>query len=358
MRLIATTGSILLTLMLPPGLGSAFPTLKIHLGDPLEAGREALLFGEVAAVCEDADGHFYVVDRLEHAVHKFSSRAEHLLSFGRQGQGPGDFQRPNRISLTSSGDLAVADEMFTISFVKTDGTFLKRIRLNHALTPGYIGDLRFYAWRWSPEGQQQILLDADSNILAAFHTVPRDRFSISIPDQSGREVMFNYGRAAYTPTLIYAQQGELAAVAVSDRYHIQLLDREGNPVRTLKRNLEPESLSREERKFFEDEFKRLGRMRGWPQRAVRDIGRRLPKTKSYFDRILLSPSHVYVCRISQDITDEEVPQELDVFHIDGTFVGTASLPAKPLFISARRMYFLRSDTEGNFYLVVREYRLT
>jgi hypothetical protein len=358
MRPLEATGLILLTLMFLPGHVSASTELQIQLGDPSEIGREGLLFGSVAAVCEDSEGHFYVVDQLEHKVYKFSSQTELLLSFGRQGQGPGDFQRPNRISLTSSGDLAVADEMFTVSFIKTDGTFLKRIMLNNALVPGYIGDHRFYAWRWSPEGQQQILLDADGNILTTFHTAPRDRFSISIPDRSGRKVMFNYGRSAFAPTLLYAQQGEFTALAMSDRYHIQLLDREGNPVRTLRRNLQPESLSRDERKFFEEEFQELGRMRGWPQRVVREIGRRLPKTKSYFDRILLSPTHVFVCRISPDITHPDVPQVVDIFHIDGTFIGTASLPEKPLFISARRMYFVRSDTEGNFYLVVREYRLT
>ncbi len=358
MRPIGTTGLILLTLMFSPAHPPTYTSIQIHLGDPLEVGREGLLFGDVAAVCEDAAGHFYVVDRMEHAVHKFSSRAEHLLTFGRQGQGPGDFQRPNRISLTSSGDLAVADEMFIVSFVKTDGTFLKRVSLDHALVPGYIGDHRFYAWRWIPEGQQQILVDADGNLLSEFHTAPRDRFSITVPDRSGREVMFNYGRAAYAPALLYAQQGEFAALAMSDRYNIQLLDREGNSVRILERNLEPDTLSRDERTFFENEFKRLGRMRGWPQGVVRDIIRRIPRTKSYFDRLLLSPSHVYVCRISPDITDEDIPQVVDVFNIDGAFTGTASLPEKPIFISTRRMYFLRSDADGGFYLVVREYRLT
>jgi len=348
---------ILILGILVPGSGMQAQDIELRLGEPLEIGQEDLLFGSVAAVCEDEAGNFYVVDQREHKVYTFSSDGKLLASFGQQGQGPGDFQRPNRISLTSQGHLAVADEMYTISFLKRDGAFLKRVKLDTGLAPGYMGEDRFYAWRWGPEGQQQIMLDAESHILKTFHSVSRDSFSVSAPDQSGREVMFNYARPAFSPGLMYAQSGGFTALAISDAYRIRLLDQEGEAHTVIERRVEPQVLSRKERRHFEEEFQEFGKMRGWPESVVRDIISKLPRTKVFFDRILLSSTHVFVCRIPSDITAGDAAFPVDVFNLGGKYLGTGSLPKKPLFISPGRMYFERSDNDGNVWLAVRAYSL-
>jgi len=189
-------GLLSAVVMISPEQGFGAQELRIRLEDPTEIGRKDPIFGSIAAVCEDEAGNFYVVDQLDHKVFKFSSTGEPLLSFGQPGQGPGDFQRPNRISITAEGNLAVADEMLRISFLKPDGTFVERITLAQGLAPGYIGEDRFYAWRWSPEGREQILLNSEGRILRTFYSLERELFSISVPDLSGRAVMFNFGRPA------------------------------------------------------------------------------------------------------------------------------------------------------------------
>jgi len=358
MRSRICIGAILVLWFLNPGLRIQAQDLEIRLEESLEIGREDLLFGSVTAVCEDESGNFYVVDQREHKVYRFSRDGKLLGSFGQRGQGPGDFQRPNRISLTPEGHLAVADEMYMISFLHKDGAFLKRVKLETGLAPGYMGEDRFYAWRWSPDGQQQIMLDGESNILKTFHSVSRERFSVSAPDQSGREVMFNYARPAYSPGLMYAQNAGLTALAVSDAYRIQLLNGKGDVSAVIEREVEPQELSRNERRFFEAEFTEFGKMRGWPERVVHDIIKKLPRTKVYFDRILLSPAQIFVCRIRDDITKEGGKFPVDVFNTAGEFLGTGSLPGRPLFVSRTRIYFERSDADGNVWLVVRDYSFT
>ena len=329
--------------------------LTVRLDEVTEIGREDLLFGSVADVCEDKDGNFYVVDQLEHKVYKFSSDGKPLLSFGREGQGPGDFQRPSRICLTTEGRLAVADETRRVSFLSTDGTFVDRVTLAEALAPGYAGPNLFYAWRWVPEGQEQILLDGEGRVLQSLESVGRGQFSVSFPDETGRRVMFNFGRAAFSPGLQFAHNRGVTAVARSDTYRIRLLDVEGKETAVLEHPEVPPPLTRKERRFFEDEFRRLGRMRGWPESVVRDIIKKIPRTKAFFDGILLAPPRVLVCRIGPDITLDKAPCQVDVFSVQGAFLGTATLPAKPLFVSNRRMYFVSSDQEGNVWLSVREH---
>jgi hypothetical protein len=87
-------------------------TIKLRLSNPMEIGKENLMFASVVSVCEDERGNFFVLDKLEHKVYKFNSGGEQLLSFGNEGQGPGDFQRPNHIPLTVNGDVVVADDLY------------------------------------------------------------------------------------------------------------------------------------------------------------------------------------------------------------------------------------------------------
>ena len=98
-------------------------------------------------------------------------------------------------------------------------------------------------------------------------------------------------------------------------------------------------------------------MRGWPNSAVRDILKKIPKEKVFFDRILLSSTHIFVFRIPDDVADESSPIPVDVFKLNGRFQGTTQMPAKPLFISEKHMYFVNSDEEGNIYLSIHNYKL-
>jgi hypothetical protein len=351
----AVIGACLVGLFIAPGLIRPAQKIQLQLGHACEVGRQDLLFGSLADICEDSEGNFYIVDQLEHKVFKFSPAGKMLKAFGQEGQGPGDFQRPNRIALTGDGNLAIANEMYHVSFLTSEGAFLERIQLDRALAPGFIGADRYYAWRWSPDGREQILLDTKSNILQTFHSVSRDTFSISIPDQTGREVMFNYGRPAYAPGLMYSHNQGHTAVARSDSYRIQILDKSGRETATLERQIKPSKLNKDEKRFFEREFQELGRMRGWPERAVSDIIKRLPDIKTYFDRILLSPTHAFVCRIGSDITQENQAVEIDVFTLKGDFMGTTTLSQKPLHISQSRIYFVKSDEDGNVWLMLQDY---
>jgi hypothetical protein len=100
------------------------PPVTIKLGPPLEIGRAELLFGSIASVCEDDKADFYVLDQREQRVLKFSPDGRLLSTFGRKGQGPGDFQSPGRIVFTSRGELAVLEDLYYVSFHRTDGTFV------------------------------------------------------------------------------------------------------------------------------------------------------------------------------------------------------------------------------------------
>jgi hypothetical protein len=348
---------IVITLLLSTLYAHVEKMIELRLSSPLEIGRESLLFGSIVSICEDDQENFYVLDKLESKMFKFSSSGKRLLSFGNEGQGPGDFLRPNRIAFTENGKIVVADELYYLSFLNEDGTFIKRIDLNGRITPGYIGSDSFYAWIWLPKDKQQIMCDANNTIVHTFHTVLKGSFSVDAPDSSGRSVMFSYPRDEFAPTFIFAHSVKHTAIAVNDMYEITLLDSSGKILRKITRDIPPERIEKRERDFFVKDIEIIANQKGWPKSVSRKILKIIPKEKTFFDRILLTSHCIFVFRIKNDITLEKSPIRVDVFSLDGIFMGTTSMDHKPIFMSDKYMYFVKSDESGNLFLVRMEYQL-
>lgn len=344
-------GLALLSIGPPSLLAAPESPITIRLDQPLEIGRKELLFGSIASVCEDKQANFYVLDRQEQKVLVFSPVGRLLTKFGQKGQGPGDFQSPSQIVFTIQGELAVLEDLFYVSYLRTDGTFIRRLDLNGRLGLGLIGPDRFYGWIWRPEDQQQVLVDSQNNVLGTFHTVARDRFSANLPDETGRAVMFNYSNDIYVPRFLYAHGGHLSAVGISDRYEIALLDEGGQVVTSIRRDLKPQRFSHEEKKYLERELQEFAKAKGWPGRVARELGKKIPAFKNMLSSVRISPENIFIFRFPPDITAKNDLLPVDVFTQNGEFVGTAELPEVPLFISERAMYFSRAEMDGNVYLV-------
>jgi hypothetical protein len=332
-------------------------SVGLTLGPPLEIGRKEMLFASIASACEDASLNFYVLDRMEHAVFKFSPEGRLLAKFGQKGQGPGDFQSPSQVVLAPQGELAVLEDLYYVSFLKTDGSFIRRLDLNGRLGLGFIGSDRFYGWVWRPDDQQQLMVDAENKILRTFHTLARDRFSVNLPDEAGRLVMFNYSHDAYVPRFLYAHGGRLSAVGISDRYEIELLDEAGRTATTIRRDLKSQKFSGREKDHLERGLREFAKSKGWPERVARELGKKIPAYKNMIRAVRISPQHVFVFRFAPDISAENVPSPVDIFSQKGEFLGMAEFPDIPLFISAETAYFVNTDGTGNVYLLRAGYSL-
>lgn len=344
-------------LLLIPQAGLNQSQIDLNIQKVLEVGRDNLLFASVVSVVEDEESNFYVLDRIEHKVHKFSPQGKLILSFGQKGQGPGDFQNPHLIAYSQKKQIIVADELYDISFLNPDGSFIDRIHLDGRLGVGYIGEDRYYAWMWGKEDRTQVMVDVRNRIIETFFHVPTKAFSVSAPDSSGRLVMFNYSRQEFAPSLIFAHSGPYSAVGVGDVYDIYILDGQGKTIARIKRDIEPDEISKKEKKALEKDIEEYGKERGWPGNVIRDLFKIIPDIKTYFDRVLLTEKYAFIFRIKKDITDDGAPIPVDLFTTAGKFLGESTVKEKPVHISEKHMYFVRSDKEGNLYLEKAVYRI-
>ncbi len=347
----------LVILFLIAGIAWAEKRVELNIQKGLEIGRQDLLFASIASVVEDEGGNFYVLDRMEHKVFKFATDGAPILTFGHKGQGPGDFQNPHLLAYSPERQIIVADDLYNLSFLKPDGSFIKRIHLDGRLAVGYIGEDRFYAWIWGEEDRIQVMVDSRNEILKSFFLVPKEAFSASAPDNSGRLVMFSYSREEFAPALLFAHSSRYSAVGIGDNYDVHILDESGGTVARVRRDIQPGEFSKKEKKYFEQDIEKYGEERGWPVSVIRDLLKKIPDKRIYFDRILLTEKYVFVFRIRNDISEDEALIPLDVFTIDGEFLGEATIDREPLYISDNHVYFVRSDEEANLYLERATYRI-
>ncbi|MBP1766666.1 MAG: hypothetical protein H6P98_781 [Candidatus Aminicenantes bacterium] len=78
------------------------------LGD-VAAENEAVAFYMPGGMAVDSAGNLYILDTGNHRVQKFDPDGKYLASFGRQGQGPGDFSYPDSIAIDGQDMIWVSD---------------------------------------------------------------------------------------------------------------------------------------------------------------------------------------------------------------------------------------------------------
>jgi len=131
-------------------------------------GPEEYLFVYITDVAVNSRGEFYVADRQLNEVRKFNKDGEYLLTIGRLGQGPGEFQSPSIISVNSQDELIVFDNRIgRISVFSDSGELVvttKKLIENSWFSPTKIIDSE----------NNYVVLGHLNNSIKLFHEFTRD----------------------------------------------------------------------------------------------------------------------------------------------------------------------------------------
>lgn len=100
--------------------------LLMKLGEAGKPGKDTLHFNQPTDVAVAPDGSFYVSDGYGNSrVMKFNAAGQPLFEWGKQGEGPGQFDIPHSITLNQEGKLLVADrENSRIQVFDSTGKFI------------------------------------------------------------------------------------------------------------------------------------------------------------------------------------------------------------------------------------------
>jgi len=89
-------------------------------------GPEEFLFVNIVDVKVNSEGDIYVADSRLNEIRKFNKDGEYLLTIGRPGQGPGEFQSVSILSMNSRDDLIAFDGILgRVSVFSDSGKHIK-----------------------------------------------------------------------------------------------------------------------------------------------------------------------------------------------------------------------------------------
>jgi 6-bladed beta-propeller len=140
-------------------LTDLYKTGPIRLEPDPEFGKDTkwnlLFFNLFCDLAAAPDGSLFIADSREHKVFKFDKQGHFIKSFGQKGQGPGDFNSPDNLSVLDGKYLVVGEyaESRRISLFDLEGKFnrllaTKRSTFNPvALRDGKVAYLSFRSQR-------------------------------------------------------------------------------------------------------------------------------------------------------------------------------------------------------------------
>lgn len=74
-------------------------------------GPAELTFAGISDIAVNSSGEIYIADRRLAEIRKFDKDGKHILTFGRKGQGPGEFQSIRVLSIGHNGEVIIYDDM-------------------------------------------------------------------------------------------------------------------------------------------------------------------------------------------------------------------------------------------------------
>jgi DNA-binding beta-propeller fold protein YncE len=99
------------------------------IGD-VDTTDENLAFNYPSDIAMDASGNIYVLDSANNRIQKFDPEGKYLATFGRKGQGPGEFYNPDSIDIDANGFFYVMDTYQNrIQTMKAEGAGDRTIKL-------------------------------------------------------------------------------------------------------------------------------------------------------------------------------------------------------------------------------------
>ena len=79
---------------------------EIRISNPVTFSDDDLLIGQFSGVVSDRNGGVYIADEDQSTIHRFDSSGNYIHSFGRDGEGPGEFR--SLVQIDTDGEFLYA----------------------------------------------------------------------------------------------------------------------------------------------------------------------------------------------------------------------------------------------------------
>jgi len=345
-----------------PGVPS---TLKLEENFSIDTEKEDIVktgLTTIESFCLDRDGNIYFMMRQspENFIYKFDGSGKFLTSFGRKGQGPGEFDWGGDILIDEQNHVLAKDmtkENFYI--FNGEGILLQEIKLIKNFTLGqYLGSKKYLTW-WQESDPAKPVLRNHYCISNNTLTDNREFYTYEFDDALRAPRWRPIGGAL----IVGASDDHVFIGDAAGGYEISVFDFSGKLVRRIRKEFRPVPIPKQ---YLELLKKVMGRYtRGQEMLNKLDLAAYLPPFRYLFTD---DQGRLYV------MSNERAGERgywYDIFTNDGIFIGRFQLDnlqigyvegqrysAQPLGVVVRgdRLFCLREKDSG--YIALTIYKMT
>lgn len=298
-----------------------------------EGGAEEEMFSEISSVVVDDEGNIYILDGKEKKVKVFNPEGTFVREFGKQGQGPGEFNFPILIQFSNKGELVVEDPVSArIAFFTTEGKFLKNLSTAKAL------------------GLALVVFDSQGNIIGQQVVPAGDKLTRDcIKYDSELKPLFTFASIDNTSLLqgkinpfrivVFYQLGKNDTIFYSnpEEYEIKVINSEGKLIKRILKKHDPIKVTENDKKEFFDSL---------PSAAAPVKDRiEFPKYYPAYQNFLLDEQGRMFVRTFEK-GKEKGEYYIDVFDAEGMYITKILLKADPRVWKGDKLYAMEENEDG------------
>jgi hypothetical protein len=326
-------------------------------------GDENYMYGSSIGFNTDDEANFYVMDYDTKRILKYDPEGKFLLKFGREGQGPGEFQSLSVPRFDHDGNLYISDTLSRkISFFDRDGHYLRQITAQQRYLDPFVNSKGFILanrWEMNQEGNVQKqtstygLFDDKFELLTELY---KDEFEVPMPTGKDENAIADYlakawSRTAFRPSVRYIlAKDDLIYLGRPDKYEINMYSPEGKMVKKITRGYDPLPVSDKDKEEF---LKRLSEsLSSMPllnesqkEKALKKI--KFPKFKQVYQTFTLMDNG-WLAVVVDSIEGEYTL--LDLFDEDGKYIAQFQTPVLDDGVYSASLFF----NNGKAYCVAIE----
>jgi len=294
----------------------------------------------------DEDGNIYVSDIGNSRVQQYDKTGKFIRTFGRKGQGPGEFRFPSQIQFDIEGNICVFDSRFIQIFAR-NGISKNKIPMKTVPNYGFLtakgtifGTVQIGFESGGPKeavikldregGSPQTIADFSAEHKASHNSIVWHSYSSRVIISPVDTAFFCYG--------------------LSTNYRIFLADEEGKTILIIEKEEKPLPISSKEK----DSVKK-GPLAGEWRSGKANLREELvfPDHRPYFSRILAdNAGRIYVVRL-KSILVQTPDTMIDVFSRDGHYLYHAKIFFVPNKIKSGSAYEIRENKETGDFKIIR-----
>ncbi len=334
-------------------------------------GDDHYMFGETLVFNTDEKGNFYVTDWRRRRILKYDPTGQYLLTIGREGQGPGEFQNLSPARFDKDGHIYVTDNISQrISFFDDSGKFLRQIAL-----PDVFEDLSINA-KGDYVSIRTIPLENESGqSFKIIYGLFDDKFNV-VSEFLAQEKGFKPPAGRDAKSIAKAFAGILSTIAYQpqplyrlgkedfvffgnpEKYSIDVYSPEGRKIRTIQRDYEPSRVKEKDKEYFvrrfaEEYLRSIGpisRSEDQKKEIIKYI--EYPKFKPAYHSFALMENGWLVVAVEIVPDGDNI---FDLFDEDGRYIGQFKddFPADTWFFFKNENAYAVAEKDG--YKIVKRY---